>query len=240
MNLLKLTYIRIVLLFLFMAATANAQAQSSFSLSPRVYSKPISINQTSDMVMYVKNHTNGDLKIRWRKLMAMGDFGWDMMFCNNGNCMLDIPAQSPYALTVPNGAMFYVGVMISPMGIKGTGKVQVYVYVDGHESDGDTATWLINAVDDGAAIQNVNAGTTPLTLYPDPAADVLNIQGLAARTTSVSIYNMAGEEVYTRPYSDAMQSSDVISIAGLPAGMYILRSRDAMGGQGIARFTKMQ
>ena len=67
----------------------------------------------------------------------------------------------------------------------------------------------------------------PISIFPNPAFDVLNITGIAAGNNEhVSIINMAGSVVLTQVCT---ARNNVLSVATLPAGMYILKLTDERG-----------
>ena len=82
------------------------------------------------------------------------------------------------------------------------------------------ATFIGDAVDENDA--------QAITLYPNPANDVIRLQGLG-ENTEVRIYNVLGELVKVVNVSD----NEEIRVNDLSAGLYIVRS-----GNAVLKFTK--
>ena len=78
-----------------------------------------------------------------------------------------------------------------------------------------------------------NFSALNIKMYPNPATNVLNIEARAA-IQNVSIYNMLGQEVISQSTDNASVSIDV---AGLQAGMYIIKT-NIDGVTAASRFVK--
>lgn len=71
---------------------------------------------------------------------------------------------------------------------------------------------------------------SPISLYPNPTSDVVQIEGVEA--AEVLVYNSIGQLVKT------LQNSNEISAADLPEGMYLLWITDIEGIRHVARMVK--
>ena len=82
------------------------------------------------------------------------------------------------------------------------------------------ATFMPDAIDEN--------GTQSISLYPNPANDIIYIEGLG-ETSEVRIYNVLGELLKVVNVSDGQE----IHVNDLSAGLYIVRS-----GNAVLKFTK--
>lgn len=81
------------------------------------------------------------------------------------------------------------------------------------------------------AIQPIYKEGEDFTIAPNPAVNKINITTKKV-FEEVSLYNAAGQRVYTTAYSDALE------VSSLPAGIYTLELRDKDNKKGIARIVK--
>lgn len=88
------------------------------------------------------------------------------------------------------------GTKIVGTGIKGADVVGFFI---------DTATTL--------GVQQTEV--SPLSVYPNPAKDILNIK--AKNITGVEIYNLVGQKV------SAVKSADKVDVSGLSKGVYLIK-----------------
>ena len=86
--------------------------------------------------------------------------------------------------------------------------------------------WDANYVPDGGV--EAVAVDERLSVYPNPAADVLHID-TAEPVSDVAVYSMSGAEVLRIEGESVRQ----IDVSGLPAGMYVLKADGK-----VARFVK--
>jgi len=75
-----------------------------------------------------------------------------------------------------------------------------------------------------------NQNNLQVSLYPNPATDVLNIE-MTNEINSIEIYNIQGQKVLS-------STQKQINIAGLAAGMYMIRIQDNENGIATKKFVK--
>ena len=74
----------------------------------------------------------------------------------------------------------------------------------------------------------------PLTLYPNPVAERLSLDGAANLLgTPLSIVNLTGQEVWRGTYQ-----GQALDVSGLRAGLYLLITHSPTQGRGVSRFSK--
>lgn len=140
---------------------------------------------------------------------------------------------TPWATTVsndPNWAFITVGQVFDP----GVGDTVVALLGAGFI--GGPANPLPAGFDEVtlSSIQSVAEHNVPrLSVYPDPASDVLNV-GTTARLLALELYEATGRKVSSRPASGTTTSMDVSSLA---TGQYIVRAI-TVAGVGTTRFIK--
>lgn len=134
---------------------------------------------------------------------------------------------APTATAVPvTGATTYNAASLMP-------NTLYYAHVrsscgNGSFSDWDTASLRTLQ---GTGIFNTGKNSFAVTLSPNPATDLLNIA--AAIPVNAVVYSIEGKQLL------AVTKAKQINIAGLPAGMYLLKLTDTAGKQSSTlRFTK--
>ena len=83
-------------------------------------------------------------------------------------------------------------------------------------------TCMVDAVDE--------MDVSTISLYPNPASDVVHIEGVEA--AEVLVYNSIGQLV------KRVRNSNEISVEGLSEGVYLVRILDAEGKNYVARVMK--
>jgi len=88
-------------------------------------------------------------------------------------------------------------------------------------------------------VPQINAATGAINIFPDPAHDFITAswQGIGQQGLQISISDMAGQQVYSAPMAAGARAA-TISVAGLPAGVYVLRATDATGNVMVGKMVK--
>jgi len=88
-------------------------------------------------------------------------------------------------------------------------------------------------------LPQINAATGAINIFPDPAHDFVTVswQGIGQQGLQISISDMAGQQVYSAPVAAGARAA-TISVAGLPAGVYVLRATDATGNVMVGKMVK--
>lgn len=142
--------------------------------------------------------------------------------------------QASGTFTVPgtsNGSGMFTFQTPLPLGLNDNGTT---VEITKLETDAGCVTNFTNKIAT-LAVQSCNApltrnGFTALSVYPNPARDILNISG-ASKGVNVEILNLQGQKVLT--------STDTqINISSLATGAYIVRVQDAQNAPLVTRIIK--
>ncbi len=109
------------------------------------------------------------------------------------------------------------------------GTYYTWYFVTDPSNNSDTATRTFIIATNG--IRYVSE-LSQITLWPNPASDILNITGLDKGINMVTIYDAAGKQVMTESIKGENGTLNTVNLA---AGVYILKSFND-GKQSIARF----
>ncbi len=115
----------------------------------------------------------------------------------------------------------------NPATAPGTYYTWYFVTDPSGNTDTATRTFIVGII----GIRSV-AQLSPITLWPNPANDILNINGLDKGLNVVTLYDAAGKQVLTE---NIKGENGTLNTANLAAGIYILRSVND-GKMSIARF----
>ena len=74
-----------------------------------------------------------------------------------------------------------------------------------------------------SGITDAEINAIGLSLYPNPATDVLTIQTSGSKETAVEIYNLNGKLLIT----EVIAGTAGIDVSGLPAGFYLIKAKTA-------------
>ena len=88
----------------------------------------------------------------------------------------------------------------------------------------DTDTYLLSSVkkitfDSEVGIQNPNQYETSITVYPNPAQDLIYISNLNGQKADIIIYSLFGTVVLHNQYN----SGEAIDISDLTSGFYLIK-----------------
>ena len=101
------------------------------------------------------------------------------------------------------------------------------------ENNGSQDMWLVKLTEDGTTGIGELPKTEALSVSPNPAIDVININ--ADETLHISIYDMQGNLVLRQD----TRISDQLNISKLPAGVYVVRGVDEGGKEYVSRILKI-
>jgi hypothetical protein len=93
--------------------------------------------------------------------------------------------------------------------------------VNGYLVENVEITMLINSIESKSALN--------FSVFPNPATDIINVNS-NSKITSISIYNLAGQNLIQQQLFDVASTS--ISLANLPLGVYLIEIKS---DSGIAR-----
>jgi hypothetical protein len=127
------------------------------------------------------------------------------------------PNDGSEAVTIPN-----VNTTLGRIKVKGSGNV-FFDISDYNFTTHGAATSAINNV----ALDN------NITVYPNPAKDLINIKNAANTKLTVSMFNVLGQKVY----SGSMKQTTSISVDGLSRGVYYLQLINENGDKAVKPVT---
>lgn len=82
-----------------------------------------------------------------------------------------------------------------------------------------------------------NAEAANVSVYPNPATDVVNVNSTEAISV-IEVYNTLGELVYSQNYTSASQTHNTqINLNNMPGGMYMVQVLTANGQAQVSRIT---
>jgi photosystem II stability/assembly factor-like uncharacterized protein len=87
---------------------------------------------------------------------------------------------------------------------------QLYIYTHGR------GIWMANIYDPTASVNPTASKAVKIKVYPNPASDRLQIQGLEGKVKKIEIMNMEGKVLINR-------SANEIDVSDLQPGVYLLR-----------------
>ena len=115
-------------------------------------------------------------------------------------------------------------------------------YVDQYSSNGRLKYYVLAVYSDGETSKSYNIvyceqtegvdeneGETKVAVFPNPANEVVHIEGVVA--DEVQVYNTLGQLVKT------VRGTNNVYVEGLPQGIYLLRISDTEGKKRVARVT---
>lgn len=127
---------------------------------------------------------------------------------------------------------YYGGMGMPTVIVLGGGSAHTVFYNELGYSSADNST-LITAINDALAASNAveETGSLNATVSPNPASDVLTIDG--ANWTRARVLDLQGREMLDVPLVNGR-----LEVETLHTGAYVLHLSDAAGATGIARFEK--
>jgi len=168
--------------------------------------------------IYMLNTSDKDIQLKW-KLISNDLFpGWDFSLCDYTTCYTGLPAEGTMT-PVPPGEKGFLGLNVCPYQIVGTGVVKMYVYEEGFFDKGDTLTWYVNSTASGIT-KSTNA--VNISLYPNPAKEIVSIQVDAKEISSatIQVVDLIGKEWINTALSQTVTKLDV---SNLPNGYYLVQ-----------------
>lgn len=97
---------------------------------------------------------------------------------------------------------------------------------------GFPVSWLFSITGEVEGMGTVELGSKSLSVYPNPATDVIHISMKNGDAQSVEVVNLAGQSVYSA------KATNSLNVSFLPAGVYIVRVKDANGVTHMSKIVK--
>lgn len=96
--------------------------------------------------------------------------------------------------------------------------------------------WVVEVSEDCSIVtvlDTPNASIANFTVYPNPALDIIHIQGVTSQIKNTLIYSVTGQLILPAPLN-----SETINISNLPSGIYFLEIITSEGDKQIQKFIK--
>lgn len=195
------------------ALTSIAQAQS-LSFPYGKLKHDVIPGVFNDVPIYYKNNTTLPVNIKWEKLSETIYPGWDLNFCNNGNCLPGLPDSGEWKnLQINEEAFIKIHALTNK--IEGTSVIKYRIYAVGDPEHADTVTFEL--------VCNIAAGVSSPAIAPIngfvQAGNKLIIQPNTPFAT-VQVFDLTGRRVFEAALDHGTQ---VIDLTRLLSGVYIVR-----------------
>lgn len=177
----------------------------------------------------------------------------DIFLAKHGrdNCDCIVAPTANYSVSTPTGSL---SSSFTFVGTSPSDSV-VWYFGDSTEARGSSPTHtfkskgvynvcvvVYNRCGSDVYCKDVSVGSTSINeavianikIYPNPATDIINIEGLP-NGTSISLYNMLGQEVAKETNSTNIAQ---ISVRGMASGLYLVQMKDAEGNVYSAKIMK--
>lgn len=97
---------------------------------------------------------------------------------------------------------------------------------------GFPVAWLLSVTGTTESMGVVELNSKSLSIYPNPATDVLNISLKNSDIQNIEITNLAGQSVF------AGKAANSVNVNFLAAGVYVVKVKDNAGKTHISKFVK--
>ncbi len=200
-------------LFIFIALTSMVQAQS-LSFPYGKVKHDVIPGVFNDVPIYYKNNTTLPVNVKWQKLSETIYPGWELNFCNNGNCMPGLPDSGEWKnLQINEEAFIKIHTLTNK--IEGTSIIKYRIYAVGDPEHADTVTFEL--------VCNIAAGVSAPAIASIngfvQAGNKLIIQPNTPAAT-VQVFDLTGRRVFEAALDRGTQ---VIDLTLLFNGVYIVR-----------------
>ena len=172
-------------------------------------------NEYADVLFLYKNAGTTAVNIKWEKLSEQKATGWAFGFCNNGQCISELPDTGTYSGLQPNEQGF-LKIHTSTNRIAGTSLIKYLIYTEGNRNTADTFTYHIVCDPWAVGISGLNeSGQYELT------QKMRTIEVKSGQPSTLMLINMRGEQVLNRKTA----TEHLLELDALPAGVYVLVNR---------------
>ena len=187
-----------------------------------VYIMPVD-GQIVNGYVTLSNQTSDSIDVEWEVIENTINPNWFIQFCDFAECATNefepIPNSRRGDLEPGYDDSWYVG--INPNGYPIEGGVWTIVIHNHTAQTTDTVTWLIdNQTSSNELKEKVSY---KISLYPNPASNLINIKNPDARHLNFRILDVAGKELKN---GRVTRDHEPITIDALPAGMYFVAVTD--------------
>lgn len=183
----------------------------------------------------IENETNDTLSIEWRVLESTVNNDWFIQFCDFEECATNEfgPLPSSRAGEIPPGYsdQWYLGVdLTGNTWSQALWQIEIEYFDSGLR---DTLTWIVAKPSN---VGDMDSYENNLSLYPNPASNLINIKNPDNRSLNYRILDVAGKELRT---GIVTSDREPVNIDVLPSGMYFISVTDAQtGNKQLMKFIK--
>jgi hypothetical protein len=175
-------------------------------------------NHYSELPIYQINQTSDTLRMSVEVVYNDVPAGWDGMICVFGSCLGSIlpVGGTGTQMDVWGSNQGMVRLTVNPFNDTTTAAMlRIYCYDNTLPFSGDTLTWILNS--SPTSISEYELAAEKVTVYPNPAKDVVNINQLPAETALIEVYDVSGKLVkQLKP----MATTAAIDVNNLEPGIY--------------------
>lgn len=211
---------KLILIAILSGLSLNFMAQT-FTNSPNdTIALNLPGNFYSELPIYQINQTTDTLRMSVEVVYNDVPSGWDGMICVFGNCLGSILPVGGTGVQsdVWGSNQGMVRLTVNPFNdTTTTAMLRVYCYDNTLPLSGDTLTWILNS--SPTSISEYELAAENVTVYPNPAKGLVNINQLPSETAVIEIYDVTGKLVkQLKP----MATTVIIDVNDLEQGIYQL------------------
>lgn len=198
-------------------------------------------NYDEEIAVYVKikNNTTDTLELTW--IMLENGFtgnDWKMVaLCDPYLCHNDIPTtfNPPLYANAAGDSISEFKLLATATPNAKTSTMKIVVWESGKEDQKDTISFTIDTRALGVEDLDLRNGASNLSVYPNPAQNVLHFDTETFSGNQLEIYNLNGQKVLS---SNLLGATKSVNIESLTSGLYLARLQDKNGNIKISKFTK--
>ncbi|MDB5281552.1 MAG: hypothetical protein JWO06_627 [Bacteroidota bacterium] len=223
-----------------LGAFVHLSAQQATLTPSDSVSRDVAVQSQFDIVdeyIYLHNTHSDSIKINWRLVSADTVPGWSLQLCDNQNCY-PLPNTPKTSAWLAPGDSLDFHAILAPAAIAGSGWMKVSVQIAADTFPALIITYHAN-VTVTSGINSVSAESNAIHVFPNPATDMITIEGLTpSQSSTVQILDVQGRVLSAE--SRIENPSLNLSISNLPAGSYLVKVLDAEGRlTAVKKFNKL-
>lgn len=194
----------------------------TLSIYPKVLRGAGTNTGGQDFISTVTNNTTNtvDTTFRWKILQYNPPSAWLMSFCDPINCVAKIAVDSSGIFYIAKGKSGQMHITYTFNNVAGADTLRFAIQSLLTPSSVDTLTMYASSWRTG--VKEV-ANSNEVSIYPNPAKDILNVKLNSPLNSTIEIYNVIGVKIKTFSTDGSLSK---LNIADLKNGMYILRVID--------------
>ncbi len=172
-------------------------------------------NEYADVLFLYKNSGSTTVNVKWEKVSEQRAAGWAFGFCNNGQCISELPDTGTYSGLQPNEQGF-LKIHTSTNRVAGTSLIKYLVYTEGNRNAADTFIYQIICDPWAVGISGLyESGKYEFT------QKMRTVVLKSKQASTLMMMNMRGELLLNRTTATEHR----LELDALPAGVYVLVNR---------------